>query len=176
MALHRVTELPYFWAFVDTSDPTNVFVKAAMHCFYGDRQGLERPRMSYHRHMRENAPSLLQQMDKLGVVGFEYHVRFRTQRPPVIHLMRPELRDHTGNVMGFSGAHCTPLLQPATWNAGNHGKSFSVNNVLPELIDNLTLPGSGHGPAVVIAPSCAKYNEEQASETCFRFASAVSHS
>ena len=176
MALHPTTELPFFWAFVDTSDPTNVFVKAPMHCFYGDRGSLERPRMSDHPHMRENAPSLLQKMDKLGVVGFEYHVRFRTQKPPVIHLLRPELRSKTGNVMGTSGAHCTPLLQPATWNAGISGKAYSVNMVLPWLIDNLTKPGSGHGPAVVVAPSCAKYNEEQVSEKCSRFATAVSHS
>ena len=175
MALHPTTELPFFWAFVDTSDPTNVFVKAPMHCFYGDRGSLQRPRMSYHLHMTENAPSLLQQMDKLGVVGFEYHVRFRPQpgqseKPPVIHLMRPELRPKTGNVMGTSGAHCTSLLQPATWNAGVSGKAFSVNMVLPWLIDNLTLPGNGHGPAEVIAASCAKYNEEQVSGHCFRFA------
>ncbi len=181
MALLRTTELPFFWAFVDTSDPTSVLVKAQMHCFYGDRGSLARPRMSYHSHMAENAPALLQQMDRLGVVGFEYQVRFRPQpgqsaKPPVIQLMRPEHQHHTGNVMGFSGAHCTPLLQPATWNAGVSGKAFSVNMVLPWLIDNLTKPGNGHGAAVVIAPSCAKYNEEQVSEKCSRFATAVSQS
>jgi hypothetical protein len=169
MALDEKNELPVFWAYIDTADPTSFIVKVPMHCYYGDRGSLTKPRMSYHPHMARNAPSMLRKMDSMGVTGFEYHVRFRPEpgqpaKPPVIRLMRPGLDPKTGNVMS-TGAHCTPLLQPATWNAGlGSGKAYSVNLVLPWLIDNLTDPQAGHGPAVVAAPTLAVYNEEQVSE------------
>lgn len=55
-----------------------------------------------------------------------------------------------------TGAHCTDLLQPERWNA-----RMSVNLVLPWLIEHLTDPQSGHGPAVVDKPTLAVYSEEQ---------------
>ncbi len=58
-----------------------------------------------------------------------------------------------------TGAHCTDLLQPERWNA-----RMSVNLVLPWLIEHLTDPQSGHGPAVVDKPTLAVYNEEQVCE------------
>ena len=43
--------------------------------------------------------------DRVGAIGFEYHIRYRPQphpaepKPPVIRLMRPGLQPMTGNVM-----------------------------------------------------------------------------
>jgi hypothetical protein len=100
-ALDKSTELPFFWAYVDSADPTSAIVKVPMHCYYGDRGALARPRMAEsdaeHSNMRGNAPLLLASMDRVGAVGFEYHVRFRPEpgnaepKPPVIRLMRPGL-------------------------------------------------------------------------------------
>ena len=72
-----------------------------MHCYYGDRGSLLHPRIedcsSENDDVRRNAPALLASMDRVGAVGFEYHVRFRPElggaepMPPVIRLMRPGL-------------------------------------------------------------------------------------
>lgn len=123
-ALDKDTELPFFWAYVDSADPTSCIVKVPMHCYYGDRGALAHARMAGSgadcHGMRQNAPGLLASMDKTGAVGFEYHIRARhvadssESHPPVIRLMRPGLVPKTGNIMG-TGAHCTNLLQPGTW-------------------------------------------------------------
>jgi hypothetical protein len=66
------TELPFFWAYVDSADTTSTIVKVPMHCYYGDRGGLSQPRMSQvDGPMRANAPGVLKSMDRTGVVGFE---------------------------------------------------------------------------------------------------------
>ncbi len=166
-ALGKDTELPCFWAYVDSADPTSTIVKVPMHCYYGDRGSLSNPRISScGKEMRQNAPGVLASMDRVGVVGFEYHVRFRPQpgsldpNPPVIRLMRPGLVPKTGNVMS-TGAHCTNLLQPANWSA-----KMSVNLVLPWLIDHLTDPQSGHSTAQVSSKTLEVYNEEQVMPSC----------
>ncbi len=71
VALHKDTELPFLWAYVDSSDPTSTIVKAPMHCFYGDRGCISNPRMRVDPNMLANAPILLSSMDRIGVVGFE---------------------------------------------------------------------------------------------------------
>jgi len=142
-----------------------------MHCYYGDRGALAHARMAGSgadcHGMRQNAPGLLASMDKAGAVGFEYHIRARPvadsseSHPPVIRLMRPGLVPKTGNVMG-TGAHCTNLLQPGTWSG-----RLSVNLVLPWLINHLTDPQSGHGPARVASLTLEMYNETQVCKPCF---------
>jgi ubiquitin-protein ligase len=94
-------------------------------------------------------------------------VRFREALPPVIRLMRPGLRPKSGNVMS-TGAHCTDLLQPSRWSG-----RMSVNLVLPWLIEHLTDPQSGHGPAVVEHATLAVYNEEQVGHSTTRLYVAV---
>jgi len=170
-ALDKDTELPFFWAYVDSADPTSCIVKVPMHCYYGDRGALAHARMAGSgadcHGMRQNAPGLLASMDKAGAVGFEYHIRARPvadsseSHPPVIRLMRPGLVPKTGNVMG-TGAHCTNLLQPGTWSG-----RLSVNLVLPWLINHLTDPQSGHGPARVASLTLEMYNETQVCKPCF---------
>ena len=71
VALHKDTELPSLWAYIDSSDPTSTIVKVPMHCFYGDRGHVSNPRMSIDPMMGANAPTLLSSMDRTGVVGFE---------------------------------------------------------------------------------------------------------
>jgi hypothetical protein len=71
-ALQKDTELPFFWAYVDSADTTSAIVKVPMHCYYGDRGALSKPRLSVAGgSMRTNAPGVLNSMDRTGVVGFE---------------------------------------------------------------------------------------------------------
>jgi hypothetical protein len=173
IAVSKDTELPFFWAFVDAADPTSVIVKVPMHCFYGDRGSLSSSRIESGGHF-SNARHVLDSMDRVGAMGFEYHIRFRPHPPsstpqagrpkiadpPVIRLMRPALVPKTGNVM-HTGAHCTDLLQPERWS-----DRLSVNLVLPWLIANLTDPQSGHSVASVASLTSQAYCEEQV-YSCF---------
>ena len=73
VALHKDIDLPYLWAYIDSSDATSMIVKAPMHCFYGDRARVNNPvGMHVDPLMATNAPVLLSSMDRVGVVGFEY--------------------------------------------------------------------------------------------------------
>ena len=61
------------------------------------------------------------QRDRVGAIGFEYHIRYRPQprpaepKPPVIRLMRPGLRPKTGNVMSELGHSLFGFVVRGLW-------------------------------------------------------------
>lgn len=93
--------------YVDEGDMTNCILKAAPHLIFH----------VYDKGADSGPKALCASLDRLGLLGLEYHLRFPADYPrtaPLVRCYRPQMR---GGFVLPSGAVCTEALQPCAWQA-----------------------------------------------------------